>query len=256
MDIIKATLLMYWDCASLAAKGLARNWPILPGCVLLFMLYNFSSAFFSQFGFAGGMIAGMIQIALLCYFYSWISSTVQKERLTFKDLPEFDGGLFFNIISVAFIFFIVQFVLQQLTQGLDAKFLLMCVQLGIVIVFNAIPEVIYLHRIESTYALSEAARFTRDNWIEWFAPLLLVLAPVLLASPLSVLLMLAHSDPMLPPFIVVTGVLNSNFGQATAFLLPLLALLIAIWYMVFRGHLFQALSSGTRRQRMYKSKSR
>ena len=202
------------------------------------------------------MIAGMIQIALLCYFYSWIAGTVQKERLGFRDLLEFDYGLFFNIISVAFIFFIVQFLLQTLTQGLDADFLLLCVQLGIVLVFNAIPEVIYLHRIEGGYALSEAARFTRDNWIEWYLPLLIVILPWLLGHPHSVLLSLSRSDPLLPPFIVMKGIMISYSGSVFAIGLPIVALLVATWFMLFRGHLFQALASGSRRQRIYKSKQR
>lgn len=255
-DFLKATALIYADSVKLAAKGLVRNWPILLGSVALFYLFVFSSAFFSQFGFAGGMIAGLIQIAMLTYYYSWIAATVQKERLSFKDLVEFDYSLFFNIISVAFIFFIVQFLLQMLTQGMDADFLLMCVQLGLVLVFNAIPEVVYQHRIESTYALSEAARFTRDNWIEWYLPLLLVILPWLLSNPNSVLLTLSSSDPLLPPFIVMKGVMISYSTSVFSAALPVLALIVATWFMLFRGFLFQALASGSRRQRIYKSKQR
>lgn len=256
LDFLKATVVIYADSAQLAAKGLVRNWPILIGCVALFYLFTFSSQFFGQFGFAGGMIVGMIEIALLCFYYAWISSTVQKERLRFSDLVHFDYSLFFNIISVAFIFFIVQFVLQSLTQGLDAKFPLLCVQLGIVIVFNCVPEVIYLHRIESGYALSEAARFTRDNWIEWYLPMLLVILPWLVTNPISVLVSLSISDPLFPPLIIIKGVVISYAGSVFASGLPILALLVATWFMLFRGHLFQALASGSRRQRIYKSKAR
>jgi hypothetical protein len=255
-DFLKATLFIYWDSAVLASRGIVRNW-LVPLCsVALFVIYYWSARFFSDFGLAGGMIAGMIQIALLCVYYSWISDTVQKERIQFSNLLEFDFGLFFNIISVAFIFFIVQLLLGQLTQGIDASFFLMCVQITLVLLFNPIPEVIYLRRIESGYALSEAARFTLANWIEWYLPLIILVLPWLLASPATFLAMLAGADPLLPPLVILKGVLLAYSGTFVQGVLPILAIIIANWFMFFRGHLFQALESGTRRQRIYKNKSR
>lgn len=257
-EFAKATALMYWDAARLASSDLARNWPILPGSIGLFGAYLIGITLFSGMGFAGGMIAGLIQISLLCLYYSWISQSVQKERLRFQDLLQFDYGLFFNIISVAFIIFIVQFLLQMLTTGLDATFLILAVQLGIVLIFNAIPEVIHLNRIESVPALSEAAKFTRDNWIEWYLPFVVIIAPWLLIDPESVLAVLSHSDPLLPPFIIVRGsqTLAGHSSGLVQLLLPLITLVIANWLMLFRAHLFQALESGTRRQRIFKAKTR
>lgn len=257
-DFLRATLLMYFDAIKLSSRDLWRNWPILVGSVVLYIVYATSVGILSQFGFAGGMVAGLIQIALLCLYYSWISQSVDRERLKFADLVQFDYGLFFNIISVAFILFIVQFILQQLTQGLDATFLILCVQLAIVLVFNAIPEVIHLNRVEGTYALGEAAKFTRDNWIEWYLPLLIIISPWLFYNAYSVLITLAQSDPLLPPFIIVQGaaVVSLYSGALIKFSLPVIALVIANWFMLFRAHLFKALQSGSRRQRIFASRSR
>ncbi len=255
-----ATLEMYRDSAVQASRDLARNWPILVGSIALYIVYSLSLRILQDLGgglgFAAGMIAGMIQIALLTLYYSWISQSIDRERLRLEALVQFDYGLFFNIISVAFVLFIAQFLLGQLTAGLDASSFLLCVQLGIVLVFNAIPEVIHLNRIESTFALAEAAKFTRDNWIEWYLPLLLVISPWLFYNAYSVLLVLAQSDPLLPPFVIVQGAsivaLYSN--SLTQWALPVIALVVANWFMLFRAHLFKSLQSGSRRQRIFRSR--
>lgn len=257
-DILRATAGIYRDAIVSACRDLFRNWPIVIGSVGIYFIYTISASLLSEFGFAGGMVAGMIQIALLSLYYAWISQSVERERLSFANLIEFDVGLFFNVISVAFILFIAQFVLQQLTQGLDATFLILCVQLAIVLIFNAIPEVVHLHRIESMPALSEAARFTRDNWIEWYAPFLLLISPWLILNPLSVLLAISGSNPLLPPLLIIQGatVVGFYWSPPMQWGLVIIAIVVANWLMLFRAHLFKALESGTRRQRAYRAKSR
>ena len=53
--------------------------------------------------------------------------------------------------------------------------------------------------------MREALNFVKDNWIEWFAPLVVIIAPLIIAYPTGTLVLLAQGDVLLPPTTVVRG---------------------------------------------------
>jgi len=259
LAILRATGALYVESAREATRGLIRNWIILPGSLAAFVALQILVGLLSPFGIAGGMVAGMIQIALLSLYYSWLHDTSDRDRLSWRGLLQFDYGMFFTILSVAFIFFIVQFLVRHLIQGMNANEILLFLQLGIVIIFNAIPEVIIVDRMESTPALGQAATFTRENWIEWFLPLVVVTAPLLLLNPYAVLIKLASTEPLLPAMVVAEATITAarfSLGGAGTYLGIALGITLATWFMLFRIHLYRELSSGSRRQRIYRAKQR
>ena len=257
MDIgsaIRATLLIYLDCAKEATKHFKNSWPILIGSVVLYYVFLITATFFSGFGMTGGFIIGAIQLAMLMYFYTWIRAAVNGDKVGFKELLECDFALFFDILSVAFILFIFRYAVGLLIQGMDVDYILILIQFVIVFVFNSVPEVIYLGRVESVEALKESALFTRDNLLEWYIPLLILVAPILFITPIGVLGVVATSEELLPIMVVVQC--WDSLGQYYGRILEFFGLILGIWYMLFRGSLYQALTGSTRRQRIYQSKQR
>ena len=153
--------------------------------------------------------------------------------------------MFSTVMSVAFVLWIVRFVSESLIQGLNETWLLNLLNLAIFLIFNAIPEVIYIHRMESIPALKSAANFTQKFWIEWYLPLLVLLSPWLLYSAMYALIALANSMVLLPSLTVITSLssLSIVFKGLPAWLAIAIGLVIANWYMLFRAQLFQALES-------------
>lgn len=256
LQLLRATGQIYYRAAANASRGCIKNYAIFPGILLLGTGYLLLGAILRPlaFGTAGilfGIIIALSGIAALSFYYSWVAATINKQALRFKELWDFDYSAFSAIISVAFIFFIVSFAVQQLTQGTDAKWLNYSVKLIIVIVFNAIPEVILFQRQEGIQALASAASFTKENWIEWFLPLLIVLLPILYVGPSAALLLLSTSNPLLPAFVIVEQ--NFILGSNTVAQLPmLLAAFIAFhWFSLFRASLFHALSNSSKRNRIF-----
>ena len=254
ISVIKATAYIYADCAKSASQNLIKSWPILIGSVAAYFILSFAAWLFFPLGFTGGFLLGAVELALLTYFYSWIRSAVSGDRVWFKELVQCDFALFFDILSVAFILFVVKYAIHMLIQGMNVDYILLLIQFVIVIVFNAIPEVIYIGKLESFEALKESARFTLENWIEWYIPLIVLLAPILLVVPTGVLAALAQTEELLPIMVIVTSwdFLGAYYGR----ILEFLGVFLGIWFMLFRGALFQELSQGTRRQRIYQSKQR
>lgn len=249
--LIYATAHLYWDCIKKASHAFVRNWLILVGAVIAYFVFLFASSAFGWMGIGGAFLVGFIKIALVAFYLGWIADAVREEKVDPRSMIQFDIQLFFDVISVAFILFIATYVVNSLIQGMGVAWIALLMQLGIVIIFNAVPETIYIHRYQSVHALSHAAVFTRDNWIEWFFPLVVVLLPLLLLSGELTLVFLAQSDVILPIDTIITA--WSLGASSYIVLFSVIGVLLAHWFMLFRGYLYRELESGTRRQRIFRS---
>jgi hypothetical protein len=114
--------------------------------------------------------------------------------------------------------------IAQLPQGF---LILLCVQIAGFVVFNVVPELIYLGHYSSLALLQESYAFIAANWIEWF-PANLVAAGILYAIASLPLGGIAAY--------VQTGVLG----------------LLVYFTMVMRGLLFIELHGSTQRSRAFK----
>jgi hypothetical protein len=102
--------------------------------------------------------------------------------------------------------------------------------LVIVVLFNAVPELIYLGHYSALELLGESYRFIADNWIEWF--------PATIAMGLPVVLLM---EVDLPPALALVR-----------------TLVLALWVyfmMVARGLLFLELHGSTRRARDFRRRA-
>lgn len=247
-----ATLQIYADCAYKAYLDALRNWPFILGSLGLYFAYILTINLLAPFGPAGGILVGFIHAVLLSMYYLWLSESISRNKLTFKDLLQFDYGLFSNVIGVAFIIWIMEYMLATLLKGQNQDWILACFELGILLIFNAIPEVVYIQRNDSLNALAETYRFIQRNWIEWFIPFVLLLAPIIYLSPIYILIDLASISPFVPAIslIIVPMFVFPSFQ----YLALMIGIILMNWFMIFRGHLFRELESGSRRQRAFKSK--
>jgi hypothetical protein len=255
--VLKATLFLYWDSIRAACRALYKNWLIVPAGVAAFIAYVVLASLVSNLGILGGFILGFASCALISIYYNWLAAAADNDRLSYRDLLQFDYFSFSAVISVAFVIWIAKFLVSSVAVTPEASIAPLFLNLAIVVALNALPEVVYLLRLEGMSALARAFVFTRDNWIEWFLPFVLIALPGLLVSPLQVLLIASSAEPMLPVSIIIA---TSMQGLPTAnsivgwILSILIAVVVANWYMLFRAFLFKELESGSRRRRVYKMK--
>ena len=242
-------LSLYLDSATKASKGLLRNWLLIVASVASYMIYQFAATMFQTSGFAGGLLVGLIQIYLLTLYYGWLTHARQNQAIKLQDLYYLDYPLFSGIINIGFIFFMGLFLAGLLAQASAQPAIILIPQLVILLVFNAIPESIYIHRYDSFTALRHAYNFTRDNWIEWYIPFVLLLLPWTLKNPSGVLVVLSQTDNLLPalPIIPATAVFLEKLNAPNLLNLTL-GVILANWFMLFRGYLFDALDGRRRSQ--------
>jgi hypothetical protein len=267
LEIITATFQSYRKAASQASQSLKRNWLIMPASVLAYFALEIAVPLVSPLGIAGGFILGIFGIFLISLFYLWLEQAQERAPLKFQDLVRFDYGMFSAAISVAFILFLLRYITGMFGQTTGFP-LTLFVNVGFFIACNAIPEVIYIQRYESLPAIKEAFEFTKNNWIEWFLPFIVLALPILLSEPTLLLALLTGAETMIPAKILIDVVtigcvkamalapqLFEN-AQSLPTILHLMAIVIATWFMLFRGFLFHELNGGTRRQRIFAARQR
>jgi hypothetical protein len=115
-----------------------------------------------------------------------------------------------------------------LLQAPQGAVIALCLNILILVLFNAVPELIYLGHHSLLSLLSESYRFVAENWIEWFPPNI--------------------------AFIVVLAAMWSLPASGTVAALAQMAVtaLFVYFAMVMRGLLFIELSGSTRRARAFR----
>ena len=233
-----------------ATTTLLRSWLIIPGAILLFLLFRLISGFFVGAGIGGQMLAGTIGIACLGLYYQWVSSaTSSRTQLKLKEMLEYDYQRFFDLISVGFIIFLFRFPFDLLAQNL-APLMILVINAIVVTFANPVAEILILRRSLSLEALLDSVRFMQQYWIEWLLPQAVLLAAWMLISAPRALVIYAGSDPLAPAYNAFNYI--AGYGRLAVFQgqnipgLEVLWVICAVWFSLFRVNLFLALADKRR----------
>ncbi len=237
---------LYLRSAQVALQTLRRQWYLLPATMVLAFAGLQVMRFVSSLGPTSGILSGILFIVFTAVYLGWLSRVDERKTIPFRDYLTLNQGLFYATLNAAFILFIAQFIVQTLTADLNAGPARMGLGLLLFIFFNSLPESIYIGANAGAGALGQAAIFTRDHWVEWFLPQLILLSPWLLLSPKAVLMSVASSDPLLPLGLIVQATLSTLSPVSIIGLVGALtvATVIGSWFMLFRAELYRALESG------------
>lgn len=177
-----------------AADLALRNWWVLVTTFAYSLILSFAGLLAPMFGMAGGFLFSLVWAACVGSFLFLVEMMVRTSRVTLDDFRNSFGAYLGDVVGVSFVMWIFWMVvtpaLQQMPQGYA---ILQCIRLAGFVLFNALPELIYLGRCSSLQLFAESYSFIGSNWIEWF-PANLVAAAIIycvwsipLAAPLSYL---------------------------------------------------------------------
>lgn len=231
MSWLATTLALYGRAFRRAGALTLRNWPVA-GTTLAYALALAAAVVIgSRLGLVGGFLVSLVWAACVGSFLYLVEMIVRTGTVTLADFRRSLGVYLWDVVGVAFILWLVFAVatpaLRTIPQGPG---IILGMNLVIVVLFNAVPELIYLGHHSSLALLGESYRFIADNWIEWFP------ATIAMAAPLVLL-----SEVALPSVLDLAR---------TA--------LIAWWVyftMVARGLLFLELHGSTRRAREFRRRA-
>ncbi len=248
--LLSATIQMYRQAAVETWQRIQRNWwvgllPFLYGFILIIV-----ASFVAPLGMVGGFIFGLISAMCTSSYLYFLAGIVGGQRMLLSELGESWRPYLSPVITVLFFLFLVQLILSLVLPPVESsQDVAFFVILILLVILNPIPEIIYLGRSDGFGMLQESFDFLRENWMEWFLPLVLF-----------TLLSLAIPLPMASPLRV--GQLSFSFssiqsllsGSLENVLWNVLGAFIFLSLMVFRGLLFRPLYRTSRRQRIFRSR--
>lgn len=267
MTLLHATWHLYREALRASVTSFVRGWRIIPGVVAFFALMLFATWMVGPLGLVGGFILGAVNALLIGATLALIESAILSARsVTFQDVLGSFGKYFWDVLGVGFVLWIP---LMLLDEGMRANpnggFLSSAIFLLLFIILNPAPEVIYQVRHGSPLDVFKTSYdFVLENWIEWFLPLFVVTAPLGITFFLQLSTRLGRGAGLnfLQFLVLPVSTLSAWLGQIgvpeeiSATLVVVLAPPLTVFMFLFRGHLFHALHTSSRRQRLFQMTQR
>jgi hypothetical protein len=263
--MIQATLQLYRDALRSTVRSLTGGWMTIIAVILFAGLMVMATQLVAPLGMLGGFILGAVNALLIGATLSLIQQAVSGgRRVTMQDIWGSFGQYFWDVIGVGFVLWVPMLVLERgMAANPNGPLIAAAIFLLLFILLNPAPEVIYQVRHDSPLdVLRESYEFIIENWIEWFLPLAIVIAPLGLSFFFGLSSRLGRGagldffQMLILPFVLLTAWLGYLGAPAeVGWLLVILTPPVAVAMLLFRGHLFAALHGTSRRQRMFRRQS-
>jgi hypothetical protein len=239
MEQIRALVWIYKTCLIRTVELVRENLGIIFAPIAYGFVLSAAALLLAPLGFIGGLVLGVVLAACASSGLYLIENVVRMSKASLQDFTKGFTVYIWEILTLAFIFWIPMRLLAQFAFTTpNGPLLYLAVQILLYVIFNAVPELIYQGRVSGLALLSASYQFIVENWIEWLLPNLLVgIAGYLLRN-------LVYQLVIPLPFFLQYFLVETAFGLFLTFL------------MIFRGLLFGELNGTTRRSRVYRYKAR
>ena len=239
MKILQVTLWMYATALERSWQAVRKNWVVSLAPVVFGIILAVVGSVVAPLGMIGGFIYSLVSAACASSGLYLIKNLVDSGKANFND---FLNGFTVYIWDVITILFIVGIPMRVAAMGLESvangALIYFLLRLGLYILLNAVPELIYQSRTSGLELIGASYNFIVENWLEWLIPNILF---------------------------AVAGYFFLDFLGSLIFGLPLYlelflyALFLGLglaYFMTFRGFLFSELHGTTRRSRLYRYNAR
>lgn len=247
MDYIKDIIYVNRDSFLKTLKSLKKAWPIIfvgfaYGALSIVVVGVLNLLLMGPLSILSGIISVLIISALFSNYLYLLSNVINYGRITFDDFKIGFTQYLRKIYSVFFIFYLARLLLTMVLRvaGPSGGYLMTLVTFGAFILLNALPETIYQKYYGPADTITYSFSFISENPLNWAIPNIIlfgILYP-LLSNVFPIVFMITfRSIPGITEILAfLMGQLFFNFG------------------MVYRGHLFNLLSTSTKRKREYMRK--
>jgi hypothetical protein len=253
-------LRLYRETAVLAFKRALKAWPVAFSLIVYAIIFMAAAWLLAPLGLIGGLLLSLVAAACGSGYLYLVLQAVRGLPVRLDDLRRGFSALFGDVISVMFALWIISLFLGVFVQGAGEHGAAILAMIGLAMAFflNPVPEMIYLGKSRSFALLLDSARFVFANPVAWFLPnlifALIVLAPTGgLAVSRPGELLLVFSQLFSPAGVAQIFAKFVFWGFPRVLLLPLV-LLFLHYVMVFRGLLFEGLTSGGSRRRDWQAR--
>jgi hypothetical protein len=239
MKILQVTLWLYATALSKSWDCLRKNWVVSFAPVIYGIILTVTGIVVGPLGMIGGLVYSLVSSACASSGLYLVKNLVESGK---TDSNDFLNGFMAYLGELLTFFFILWLPMWAAANGLagvpNGALIYLLLRLGLFLLLNAVPEMIYQGRVSGLELIGASYNFIVENWIEWLVPNLILFA--------AGYLFLDFFDSLLfglPTFVRLF---------ASAFMIGLLL----AYFMTFRGFLFSQLHGTTRRTRIYRYDAR
>jgi len=239
MKILQVTVWMYTTAVQRSWEAVRKNWVVSLAPVVFGIILSVVGSLVAPLGIIGGFIYSLVSAACASSGLFLIKNLVESGKANFNDFLSGFTVYIWDVITISFILWIpMRVAAMGLASVANGALIYLLLRLGLYILLNAVPELIYQSRTSGLELIGASYNFIVENWLEWLIPnLLFAVAGYFLLDMLQSLIF------SLPAYLELF--LNALFlGLGLAY------------FMTFRGFLFSELHGTTRRSRMYRYDAR
>lgn len=248
MELVRDLIYTNKSIAIKAFKKLYRNW------VLIFagLFYSLATAILILSLRFFWLLAGIVLIigtsALISNYLHLLDCVVKRNKLTIQDFKAGFTVHLRKVWGIIFVFWIIQMGLGLLVNPILGRMigplaLGLIINFLVLILLNALPEVIYQKDYNSWGSIKHTIDFVKESWIEWFVPNFFIIAIMYFLSrqlfagitALRIMALIRITD-LFSPTMIITYLISQVFIS---------------YFMIYRGLLFATLSTSTRRKRLF-----
>ena len=235
MDFFEDLKLVTKISAKGSLKGFKKNWYIIflgfiYAMISTTVLTTASFIFRGPFSILAGLIASLLVSSLISNYLYLLELIIYGRKIGIDNFKTGFTVYLNKVYGVMFIFYIINRILGMVGGG----YIIFISNLIIFIVFNALPETIYLKGYDSMGTIEYSLEFMKENWSHWLIHNILF--------GLAIYFMLRNlSFGGFGPIFTVGNIVSTLIKQTFIGL-----------YMIYRGNLYKVLSSSTSRNRKYK----
>ncbi|MBS4537964.1 hypothetical protein GOQ27_05795 [Clostridium sp. D2Q-11] len=247
MVILKDIFYLNKDTLKTTLDLLFKNWKIiLMGFVyitinaILGIIIN--GLFIGVLRIIGGIILTLAMAAMTSNYLYLLQNIIRIERFTLQDVKDGFTALLRKVYGVLLIGWLASILYSMVLApilGSIGSIIMMIVPVLVFVLLNPLPESIYLKYNDPWGTIVYAFEFIKENWLEWFVPNIVFLAALYFLSGRIILslFMIRFSSTI---DISVYSIFIYVIGQV-----------VFSFVMIYRGVLFDSLSTSTRRKRIY-----
>jgi len=236
-----------------------RSWPAIAVLPIYPLIFYAALMLTGSAGILGSILLSFVIAACWSSYLDLISQAVSSARfrLDWSEFKRTFAAHFWDVVSVMFVFWMIDLVVRPLTTGPRGPALSAIIGFAIAFFFNAVPELLYQGTSRSFALLMDSGRFITEHPVTWLLPNVIMAGLLLWVT--------GRLDVSHPALVLIA--FSTMFSSPMGFIFTLLSfpvwvlplvLIAAHAAMVFRGVLFRELSSGAgnARLRAFQARSR
>lgn len=251
MDIIKDIIYVNKTTAKNTFKDFNKNWYIIfTGIIytiLNLIIYSLiSNIFRGPLYILSGFITIIVSSSFISNYLYLLFNIINYDRIRFQDFKDGFTAFIRKIYGVLFISYIANLLLSLFVGSLRTGVgnITTLIFLLAFVIFNALPETIYLKQYNPWDSVVYSFEYMKENWFNWILVNIVFLG----------LLYIVTGD-------ILINIFNTHISVNIFRLLSIKEIIIYIIgqsifsiMMIYRGHMYKILSTSTRRKREFMNK--